>query len=297
MNPHRISVTAAKPRKTAVLTALASLALAGLACSVLFGPDETTPESPSLPVDPTQTATLAGDVPPGLATEAVSGVEIECGGVSLILPPSLAAGAICESITAVPESDSVAPWDVGPEHVRLTLEGYLLPETFHLPRIYVYPAAEFTAMNETAGGVIDRLRSFLVSPPATFERGIPFLPPFNAAQMLRAQVRFVDFQEGSGVRFLTLYGQAYRIVNNHELFYTFQGLTHDDAYYVAAILPVSHPNLPAQGDIPPDEFEAFAEDFDGHIAASEAALNGYPDESFMPDLSLLDALLGGLQIE
>jgi hypothetical protein len=123
------------------------------------------------------------------------------------------------------------------------------------------------------------------------------LPPFNAAQMLRAQVAFLDFQNGSGVRFLTLYGQAYRIINNHELFYTFQGLTGDNSHYVAMILPVSHPTLPQSGDIPPEDLESFDANFMTYIATSEASLNAQPAGSFTPDMTLLDTLVESLLVE
>lgn len=66
--------------------------------------------------------------------------------------------------------------------------------------------------------------------PAT-PGAIPSLPTFNAGAMMRTQVAYVGFQNGTGMRFPILYGRAYRPINKHELFYTFRGLTEDGAYH------------------------------------------------------------------
>jgi hypothetical protein len=284
-------------RHPAALILFAASMLLGLACSIVSGPGETPADTPLPPAEPTAPEITDAVPPPATATDAPIGMEVTCGGVHFWLNPALAAGATCETVPAVAESDMVGPWEVGPEHIRLTLDGYVLPSTFHTPQIFVYPTADFASMNENAGAVIDRLRTFLTAPPATYEDGIPFLPPFNAAQMLRAQVSFLDFENGTGVRFLSLYGQAYRTVNSHELFYTFQGITDDDSHYVAMILPVSHPSLPADGDIPPEDFDAFAANFETYISTTELALNAQPNESYSPDLSLLDTLVEGFRAE
>ena len=287
LHPERL-----RSRRPATLALSCAALSLTLACSLVSRPGETPADTPLPPAEPTAPE-IVDTVSPAATTESPVGAEITCGGVHFWLNPAIAAGATCETIPAVSESDMVGPWEVGPEHVRLTLEGYVLPSTFHAPQIFVYPTADFASMNENAGAVIDRLQSFLAAPPATYEEGIPFLPPFNAAQMLRAQVSFLDFQNGTGVRFLSLYGQAYRIVNSHELFYTFQGLTDDGTHYVAMVLPVSHPSLPATGDIPPDDLEAFDANFPVYVAETEAALNAQPNGSFSPDLGLLDTLVQG----
>ena len=50
------------------------------------------------------------------------------------------------------------------------------------------------------------------------------------------------------MRFLTEYGQYPAPVNNHELFYHFQGFTSDGEYYIVATLPVTAPVLAETGD-------------------------------------------------
>jgi hypothetical protein len=290
-------VKALESRRVSAWSSVAAFLLLGIACSFVSGPGEIPSPSPTVPsVGPTQPAEATQ---PSQATEPGSptGVEVTCANVHFWLDPSLASGVTCETIPAVPETGDVSPWEVGPEHVRITFEDYVLPQTFHVPRIYVYPVAEYESLQAQAAQLIAELEAFLASPPQTFDETIPFLPPFNAAQFFRTQVRYVSFQDGTGVRFLTLYGQALRVINNYELFYTFQGLTQDGAFYAAAVLPVSHPSLPEDGEIPPDQLDTFAETFEAYLETSEQSLEVEVPASFTPDLALLDAMIQSLEVQ
>jgi hypothetical protein len=196
----------------------------------------------------------------------------------------------------IPGLESPAGWESAPEHVQLSLKGYIVPEAFHNPRILVYPVSEFEASSDIAASIIADLRRLLAEKPAKPEM-IPFLPMFNAAQMMQAQMNYLDFQTGSGVRFLTQYGQDFFPINNHDMFYTFQGLTDDGQYYVAAILPVSHPGLPANGmEVPGGDRDAFANNYESYVADIEQLLNAEDLSSFTPNLSLLDAMIHSLEV-
>jgi hypothetical protein len=208
-------------------------------------------------------------------------------------------GAIATAVMTemVPATDEHEPTQMAkPAHVEFSLNGYALPDTFHEPRILVYPVAEFEAINEYARKTIADMRQLLVDRPAA-PKEIPFLPPFHAGQMMRAQIAYIDFQNGKGVRFLTQYAQTYLPINNHELFYTFQGLTSDGQYYVAAILPVSHPILPAdQMAYEGGDLDTLAQSFDTYIAEIEEQLHTHDASSFTPDLNLLDAMIQSLEV-
>lgn len=295
-------------RPLIVLLVLA--ALSGLGCTltgVLQTPATPTPEAtetPSAsppPISPPDSPPTAGDTPaptraatyPPPALEAVS-----FRGVSFSYDPALAGLVNAQVIEAVPPEDNPL-WLVAPEHVQFTFVDYVLQEVFHEPAIYVYPAAEYAAASESAAEQIAGLRELLAEKPADPEGAIPFLPVFNAGQFMAAQVEYLDFQNGSGVRFLTQYGQDVWPVNNQGLFYTFQGLTSDGRYYVALILPVTHPSLPATGEEIMDTVDpgAFAEGFRDYLAEVEAALNAQDPASFLPDLATLDALIRSIRVE
>jgi hypothetical protein len=235
----------------------------------------------------------------GQVTEqaVAEGADVAYEGVSFSYDDALAAGVVAETVPAVgPAGPAVAEWEVEPEHVRFSFDGYILPETFHEPRIVVYPVSDFEATSEIAGRIIAALRRSLAEKP-TVPEATPLVPPFNAGQLMRTQLAYVDFQNGTGMRFLTQLGQAYAPINNHEVFYAFQGITHDGQYYVAAILPASHPTLPTDGtEIPGSDYGAFAENFQSYASDVEQQLDAQDASSFTPDLSLLDAMIQSLKI-
>ena len=81
--------------------------------------------------------------------------------------------------------------------------------------------------------------------------------------MFLSKPEYLKFENGSGVRYLTMYGQGFAPINNHDLFYSFQGLTADGRYWVSVIMPVNHPSLQATYDDPlPADFAQFAENFE-----------------------------------
>ena len=266
-----------------------------LACNLPIGPAE----SPTSETQPTEAA--APTLPPE-ATEIPSPTDtptpdVTYEGVSFSFDTTLATDVNSETVAAVQGEPDDPPWMAVPEHILFTFNGYILPDRFHQPQIFVYPVADFQAANENAGDVITDLQQFLSDRPDAPDH-IPFLPVFNAAQMLRAYIAYIDFQNGSGVRFLTQYSQAATPVNNHELFYSFQGLTSDGSYYVAAIFPVANPILPADNSaIPGGDFEAFAETFQTYINDMEIQLSAQPASNFTPNLELLDALIQSLQVK
>ena len=57
----------------------------------------------------------------------------------------------------------------------------------------------------------------------------------------------IKFQVPEGVRFLTEYAQYPASANNQDLFYQFQGLSRDGAYYIVAIFPITVPVLAETG--------------------------------------------------
>jgi len=98
------------------------------------------------------------------------------------------------------------------------------------------------------------------------------------------------------VRFLTQFDQAPLPINNMELIYTFQGLTSDGKYYVAAIFPVNHADLPGTNQANTQQ-ESELEEFPTYLAETVAWLGQQPDASFTPALSELDALVQTIEVK
>ncbi len=134
---------------------------------------------------------------------------------------------------------------------------------------------------------------------------LPAVPFFNAQQVFAADIQTISFQNGSGVRFLTEYSQYNAPVNNHELFYHFQGVTRDGAYYILAIFPITAPalaetsdaaaTLPSGGIAFPDITDPKA-DWGGYYTAVADLLDGTSPDAFTPTINQLDLLIQSMQI-
>ena len=211
--------------------------------------------------------------------------------------------ATAVTIMEVPASEDdpgMAPfWAVYPAHVEYRLEDYALSDHFHTPRIVIYPARDYSDLNLGARENIDGLRRLLADKPALTSGlhgndPLPFIPLFNAAQVFAVHAEYMTFASGEGIRYLTYYSQSYMPVTSSDLFYTFQGLTDDGAYYVAAVLPITSADLPDQEDV---DFNAFFEsmvdeqDVEEYMRGVIAMLAETLPEAFTPSLAALDAML------
>lgn len=224
--------------------------------------------------------------------------------VSFIIPVGLGNGLTGEFVPAVAESDDMPWWEVAPEHIRITINGYddSLGK-FSQATITVYPIQGYTSA-ETA---IQKLQAILASPSAPLTKDTLPSIPVNAARMIAARPQRLDFASGSGVRMLTQYGQAVGPISNNGLFYSFQGLTSDGKYYVIASLPTGAPFLaydmnatPPQpedsipfsfnGNLDPSYYEDYMKAVEDRINATDAAV-------FQPSIDLLDALVQSITIQ
>jgi hypothetical protein len=216
-------------------------------------------------------------------------------GLTFASDSGLASGTTIQTMPAVTADANAPYWQVFPQHTQITLNGYPVGEHDFKPQIYLYPVAETREVNLAAAQIITDLQAQIQAPQETHD--MPFLPLVNTQQMMHAQVKSLDFQNGTGVRFLTQFAQGVVPVNNHELVYTYQGLTRDGKYYVAAVLPVFHPALPADKTITGREPKEFTSDFPQYLADQTAAINAQPASSFTPDLARLDALLRSVEVK
>lgn len=272
--------------------------IAALACDLSI--TGTPPTSPASPIA----------IPPTLAPIATQpasmGVAVAFGPLQLVLPPGVASSVRGSQIPPA-EGEDLAYWDVTPGHTVLNLEGYPLQGKNQLPQIYVYPALAYAEMIPGAFESIRRLDNILYGPggPSLNADQLPTVPFFNANQAFASNAELVSFQNGGGVRFLTEYAQYAVSANNHDLFYHFEGVTRDGAYYIVAILPISHLKLAETSDggavlpvggIPYPSFADPEADMPGYYADVTALLNAASPDEFTPTMAQLDALIQSMRI-
>jgi hypothetical protein len=199
-----------------------------------------------------------------------------------------------ETVAAV-SADAGGPfWEVLPQYQRVTLQGYPVPAHMLKPQTFIFPVSGLASANEGAGKMASDLQTLLQNQKVGDH--LPFLPLFNASQVMHAQVKFIDFKNGKGVRFLTQFDQGPMPINDYELFYTFQGLTSDGKYYIAAVLPVTHPELPASQQVN-DQQQAELNDFPAYLTKTVAFLNDQLEANFTPDLAQLDSMIQSIEIK
>ena len=272
--------------KPKYLLAIGILLLAIMACNL---PALTTPTPSTNPSEPAATAIAPTDTP------VATGSMVVLNNVTLTIPKGLAKDALTEMVSAVTDPNA-APWEIAPAHLEFTLTSYQLQDKFHKPQIFVYPAEEYAQAQPGVAENIQRIKA--ITAGAQLSKDIlPGVPAFNAAQLIAAKMEVVKFQTGSGVRFLTEYAQYPATINNHDLFYLFEGLTGDGKYYIIAILPITAPIL-AETDKPDAIVPAGGAPLptdsgpnDAYYAEVTDKLNAVAVEDFQPALSKLDALI------
>jgi hypothetical protein len=176
------------------------------------------------------------------------GVEVSVDPLRIVLSPAIATGARGSQFPRL-EGGNVAASELTPGHIQLKLEGYRLQGKSHESQILVYPALGYAEMYSPAFESMHRLNNIFFDPAVSLNNDqLPLVPFFNAQQLFASNVQIISFQNGQGVRFLTEYAQYAASANNTDLFYHFQGLTNDGAYYVIAILPLTAPMLAETSD-------------------------------------------------
>jgi hypothetical protein len=234
------------------------------------------------------------------STEKITTVDSQ--GVHIDFNSDLFKSVWPEIVPAFPPSVGGPGWEAKPEHTRFT---FAYPEgsnqlkvaaarVFGPPHILILPAETYGDMNEFAQEEIAGLQTLLATRPPAPEDEIPLLPLINAAQIFHTQLEYLDFQNGTGVRFITHYSQDTGPITNENTFYTFQGLTDDGKYYVAAYFPISTAGL---SNVPPmEDWQAFNERYSDYLKETVSQLDTLSSADFEPNLEMLDAVIQSLAV-
>jgi len=269
---------------------LAILSILLFACNL-----STTVTPPAVTAAPVASETLTVAETPTATESPVSQANVNCHELALFLDPALASGFNCQT---VPELSGGGP-EVNPEYTELSLQGYILSDRFFTPKIAVFSVQKYNGLvPDVVGPRVAVLQSLIGGGPVA-DSELPLLPIFEAEQEFHAQYQVIPFANGSGIRYLTEYAQNYDPINNHDMIYTFQGLTSDGKYWVSAILPISNPILPVDGTNPPNgqSWDDFGNNFAKYVADITAQLNAQAPKNYSPTITMLDALVTSIRIQ
>lgn len=294
------------------LFALVGIVIAALACSLPWEPTE----EPPLPLE---SGVMTATVPEPMAntdiveteepiegpTETPTTEPFTCGlemvlatafNVEFCYPGRYSTGFTQSMLAENPPDGEMPIWGIHPEMIEINLAGYPIDNQYHDPKVLIYPVADFVALEPRIQSMVDELQTLLAS-GATNPANIPFVPIFNAAQMMQAQVTHLTFRNGRGVRFITQYSQAAVPISNDSAFYAFIGLTDDGNYLISATMPVTHRLFYMDNMTEPAEgWAAFSENFEAYISNMETELLTQPSDSFFPVLLPLDEMMGSFLI-
>lgn len=252
-------------------------------------PDLPTP-TPALPITPAGPAAAP---------------NVSQGGITFTLDPAIASSAAFSATAA--ELDGT-PGTLSPAILRFDLHGYPLAGRADEGRIYITPIAGLDARrNELYLTEVARIRDLLDRRPAVVATGgnptdgLPRLTLFQEAQGVQyflSRIEYFDFQNGTGVRYVTEYTWENWPATNESLEYVYQGLTADGRCAVSIYLPIRHPYLP---DHPAEqttqaEREAFLNKYASYLSGITQALDSAAPADFTPNLGHLDALVKSLRV-
>ena len=214
--------------------------------------------------------------------------------ITLFYAPSLILDITAETIPAAPEP---GPYETAhPDYVTFS---FILDSG----ALSVVRVQDYAALSDSFEEELQRLKEQIAARPSQVQGCIP-QPPLSAFyttcshQQFNANLAYVNFQNGSGVRFVTVYAiQDGAPVSNERLAYVFQGFTDDGRYYVSASFHITHKDLEEFVEGIPQEVyadtsgDALRQYFEGYEAILNAAEGRY-----QPLLSRFDEILGALRI-
>jgi len=256
-----------------------------------------TPSTPVTPdVDSIVTSTLQAMT--AVAEPQMNQNTVSFNNITFSIPPSMNI-----NVSPVVSTNTEYPFiypseDPMPEHVRFEFGNY--PVTSYPQNsneILVFKASEYAAFNPSLQETVNALL-------AKQDSASPF-PEALVDSNFFAQASPIRFQNGHGARYLDQVLTGIAPINNQELFYYFQGITDNGAYFISARLHTSASFLVSNGQqnspTPPDGIPFNWDPSTGFDPAAyftgiEQKLNDTPSDDFTPSLAVLDQLIQSIQV-
>lgn len=251
---------------------------------------------------------------PGHAQDSTELTEFVSGDVRFVYPTAFATSITETRVEATPTVDQFDQFvpDANPAYSQFTLDGFQLgDQAVYPPTIKIYHTADFGAddTQDYFGYRVEMntLNELLQQrPDPNFYTAevwatrpdvprLPYLPFPSSGQVLRTNIRYVPFDDGWGVRYITYFNQAVQAILDYDLMFTFQGVTDDGSTYITIYFPIMSGTLPT---VWPDDLtiDDLIENYPTYINEIDAMLNAQADANFMPSLTTLDDLILSLSV-
>ncbi len=240
---------------------------------------------------------------PATPTQAFN--QVIHNGISLTYDPTLLGGVNIQDVVATTAQGVFGQPTPNHTWIGFVPEGIERDWSVHWsllrePHIIVFNLNDFGSFAPSDTQARERIATFqqlLTERPLSFTDEVPILPLVNAAQQIQAQVQWLDFGGGTGLRFVTAYSQDTLPVTNEGLLYIFYGMTDDGLHGVTAVFPLTAAGLlDTMPDMTDPMYVDFRERYAAEMTAVTTQLNNLPDTDFNPLLSQLDALVQSIII-
>jgi hypothetical protein len=232
-----------------------------------------------LPLTPCSAAQKASTT----AAPAVSklSVTFDAGPLAKTLHPSV--------IPETPNNFDEPPFMNGePEHLRVSFDRDKISDYgADLQRqLLVYPVAAYAQLFKGKEKVefaktVSLLKTIVSKRTAAGFKELPMLPAVEAYELFHNHVKILDYKDGSGVAFIACYAQDEAPIKNGDFFYSYQGLSRDNKYYISLTYPVKANKL--KDNMP--------------LKTSVKLLSNLQDKEFTPSLSEIDKMIESLSIK
>lgn len=198
-----------------------------------------------------------------------------------------------------------------PNAARFTFTDYVFKRGQEQAHITVYPVAGFLPIGDYFAPTFAELRRILAERPdlSAIPGDLIDLPRGGAAQIFHAAERYLNFEGGSGYRFIAYYAQnTVEITPERRFEYHFVGLTDDGKYLIRAVFPIRLPDPAAAPELYPFYDEQKALDglgsegprnsyYRDYVAQFVANLNALPSALIFPDpAALIDPVIESLRV-
>ncbi len=225
-------------------------------------------------------------------------IETSFEGLSFSFDSSLAKAAQGKFLAPVPVQQAPALGGGAPEGVQFVFDNQPLPDFFDptKPQVYVYPVEGLKALDPSVATSIASLQKILADGTVTQDEQIPVFPIIPASQVFHAQTRVIDFVNGTGVSFITYYAQDVSPIQKERVFWTFQGITLNEKYFVSVFWNIDSPALPESQNISGADYDAFAKAYTNYLDNLVTTLNSLPPAGFIPNLALLENMARSLNV-
>ena len=214
------------------------------------------------------------------------------GSLNIWFDDALMQGVRTMQVEPVPPGGYI-PWGYAPMHIKLEVEN---------PKgsIHLVPVNAYIPMGEFANDLIQELQFTLDNRPAVASWGC--IPTWDFPcdhQEMNINVSYFDFQNGSGIRSVTVYApQDTSAINNESLDYYYNGLTEDGFFYVYANFDLRHTSLTEDDWTLPLEvrMDTTGDELQAYVIENADILESWPS-GYEPQLEVLDAVIQSLRVE